>query len=1114
MLPAPPLPSAPEIVDPHTAEPVKPSAPKGESSTEASHYVANRRAEILLRAARNSVAMGDLPQALERFDELLRLEPDNEQVRYEYGGLLLQAGRLADGRRQLEHLVSGDGDVGEYRLALGNLLMRLKDYQPAREQFRALLSDPRLRRQATIKLAQSLVLEHRHAEARKFYDEHIARLRDLDPATTVALAQLLIDMRRPEEAVRLLEPLHEAHREDETIAAPLVLALVNVNERGRALALIDALPAQELASAGPWIALADRLYDEQALAEALALYQEILRRWPHERHARLWMARTYLRLYEVDRAKAILDELGDGRRGREYSTVLIDYHTLVGEYAEAIELAKRRRRANRRDVEATMLLADAYHASQQYAHADAIYAAALTQCPTNDTELRRTILRLHAKNYLLSRQYPQAVNVLDGLLREQPADVGSRILLVEALTKMRCFGAAKQVATTKVDGQTPREQSALQTRLGYVLLEQGNGPAAAAHFDFLVEAADEPPPEMAYGLYRAAQVTGQGELARYAFGLGPTRLAPGAYWATVFANLAMNYCDCPSAAVVVDGALQGTPGNLVLLNLRGEAAQLCDCRCDSSSLCDLHAECCGEEAAGCANGWFIAALRVSPTNVRARLGLARSLERHMAYGAAEVQYSMVVRQMPGDPNVKREMARMVESNHGLEAAHGLYASRPPAASLDADLEDDADFFDEDLDEAAPFSDDVDPTDVPNSANTGEPEPMLFDQFMSMEFDATAVRGWHLYEAIPRLERLIEVEPWNDAALFNLAQAQSALGRTQCAIETYRRLLAMNPCHEDAATALLRTEMELHPKILPVIDYQKQFGREGLANITWLNLSFAARHPLGDADEFFEWGYRERLLQPTDDRANWGQIPFVRWQQKYATDSLMFIELAVENYQYGLQTRPTFRAGLDLLNGDDFNVMVTGYLENYYVCGEAIRQDIYTTGIQIDAVYRPTRLWTLGGFYRVANLSDHNWVNWLNVNSEWVLKEGRKQVSALVNVDFYGFAEQTIFGPNFPSSLVGTIHPYFAPSAYVFPTMGLEWKHWLSRDRFDGANQHDYSVFAGGVVDSNGIPFFVANGRWQRDVSESFTWTLDFNVIRSPNQVYNAAGAMAYGVWRL
>ena len=50
-----------------------------------------------------------------------------------------------------------------------------------------------------------------------------------------------------------------------------------------------------------------------------------------------------------------------------------------------------------------------------------------------------------------------------------------------------------------------------------------------------------------------------------------------------------------------------------------------------------------------------------------------------------------------------------------------------------------------------------------------------------------------------------MEPTNEAALFDLAQSQSAILRTQCAIQTYQQLLDVNPCHTDAATALSATD---------------------------------------------------------------------------------------------------------------------------------------------------------------------------------------------------------------------------------------------------------------------------------------------------------------------
>jgi hypothetical protein len=229
--------------------------------------------------------------------------------------------------------------------------------------------------------------------------------------------------------------------------------------------------------------------------------------------------------------------------------------------------------------------------------------------------------------------------------------------------------------------------------------------------------------------------------------------------------------------------------------------------------------------------------------------------------------------------------------------------------------------------------------------------------------------------------------------------------------------------------------------------------------------------------------------------------------------LAFIDIAVEKYRYGLHTRPTFNAGIDVFTREDAEIRVSGFLKNYYVCGEAVRQDIYTTGLRVDGIYRPKRLWTLSGYYLVANFSDNNWVNWVNLNSAHLLMQGRNQIRGIIDYNFYTFAQQTIFGP-IPGSLVGTIHPYWSPSGYSIASAGLEWKHWMSCDRFKGANEHFCMVSTGGAVDSNGVPYLLMNLRWQRDVSAALTWTIDANLIRSPNQTYEAAGATVYGTWRL
>jgi len=1103
------------------SEAVTASAP--ESPADPTNAATQRQAEILLRAARNSVAMGDLTEALTRFETLLRLTPHADDVRFEYAGLLLQAGKLSAGRRQLERLVAQQPDVGKYRLALADVLLRLKDYKAARDQLRGLLGDEQLGSLAAIKMAQSLVLDDRVAEARAFYDKHVETLRNLDLASQIALAQLLIDMQRPAEAVRLLKPLREAHPADQRISAALVVALVRTNERLEALDLIAEMRRQPITDMGTWSELAARMYREQAFPESLALYEQAWKQHPDDRELALHVARTHLRLFQVEHAKQVLDRLPADSADEAWSCVMIDYYTLVGDYAEAIALAKQRLQRDAGDLQAAILLADAYHASRQFAAAEVAYAGALARCSPKDEEGRQEIIRLQAKNYLLSRKFEQAIATLQPLLHARPNDVGGRVLMIEALTQTKRYTPAAALAQGDSDEESPRDRYVLSTQVGYVYLKQGRWAEAAEVFRSLSQETGAPSPDVAYGLCRAATLLNQPDLARDALRLGPNPLAPAACWGTLFAGRAMAYCDCGTAAAVLDEALSVCPGNIVLLNLRGEAAQLCDggCACGGCDGCGPalpHPFTRRQEACPpAAYGWFQAVLQRSPNNIRARLGYARSLNKHMDYECAYAEYLLLLKLMPNDVNLTREAARMLEGWRGLGEASAFYNEREAVFARESAAE---------IIPAPPAIEETKTSETDHeegdagkvvtkrtSAVVGESEPRLFGSLLTTDFQARYLRGWRVYESIPAFQQMIEMEPGNDSAVFDLAQSHSSLNRTQCAIETYQRLLEANPCHQDASVALLRSQLELQPKILSVVDYENQFGRQGLANMTWLNISLASRRSLGDENEFFEWGFRERLLQPTDDRADFGEIPFFRWQEKYANDSLIFAEVAVEKYQYGLNTRPTFTAGLDLIKKDNLEVRFSGFLKNYYVCGEAIRQDIYTTGVQMDFLFRPRRLWTLGGYYRYANFSDNNSVNWLNLNSAHILKEGRKQIRGLIDCSYYGFAQQTIFGPN-PDSLVGTIHPYWSPASYAFTTFGLEWKHWLSPDKFKGANEHYYTIFSGAAVDSNGVPFFVTNARWQRDLSESMTWTIDFNLIRSPDQVYNAVGATTYGVWRL
>lgn len=871
--------------------------------------------------------------------------------------------------------------------------------------------------------------------------------------------------------------------------------------------MIPALEQQPFQKIGPWLDLASQLYREQAFPEALAIFQQIVRQEPQHYQASLKLARTHLRLYEVDIAGQILTELSCDPQDREFSTVMADYHTMVGEYSEAIAIAKRRLRQDETDLEALILLGNAYQASGQLLFAGAVYQSALAHCVVPDQEQRREILRLLAGNHFLSRRFDQAAQILEALLQEQPTDIASRILLVENWLEAKNFPAAEELTCSAEKLTSARDRFALRTQYAYVLLEQGRFGEALNEFQTLAADPSGCVPDVAYGFYRSAKKLKQPESVREALALGPSPIAPAAVWGVGFADRALSYCDCCSAAAVLDDALCHAPKNLVLLIRRGEAAQQCDCDCSS-----LTCESCFPKIAHifgdsdavpppAGDQWFSQALPLSPTNIRARLGLARVLSQHLEYDAAYAEYLNLMKFMPQDINIAREAARMVAGWQGIERAGGLYERADVAAGgevvgVSREMPSEEGFGVRQLVGAGP----------------GEVEVPV-SELLDTEHRAKYLRGWRFRKAIPFYESLIDQEPTNEEALFDLAQTYSALNRTQCAIDTYRRLLEINPCHQDAATALVRNELELRPKLIGTFDFQNQVGRQGLANITWENYSVSERQTLGDENEYFEWGYTQRVLHPTDGADDVGQVPFLHWQEKFYNDNYFFLDLAVEQYQYGMDTRPTFNTGFRLNSDEDAELGVSGFLKNYYANGEAILQDIYWGGIQIDGVVRPLRLWTLSGYYRATAFSDHNAANWFNINSAHMLIQGRRQLRGIIDYDFYSFANQTIFGP-IPGNLAGTIHPYWAPSGYSFVTTGLEWKHWLSCDTFKGGNEHWYMLYFAGAVDSNGQGYFVFNSRWQRDLANWMTWNIDVNLTRSQKQVYDAVGVLASLVIRI
>lgn len=1064
--------------------------------------------QVLQRAARNAVGLGDLKTAISRFEEMLRLVPDDHATRFEYTGLLIQTDRLTEAEAQLQKLTQSRLNETRYRAAYADLLIQQKKYDLARLELREILAREPGNTKAAVQLAKTFAWEQRFEDAVAVYDQYLQGFEALPAEDQRELATLLMALNRTREAFDLLTALrgretgnnYDATPFSESVQADLILCAVRLLQRSLAMTWIQELPEKPVSDPRLWLKLAEQLYREQAFVEAVAIYDLVALRFPDRAAARLGAARAHLRLFELTAAEQILAELKQTAIDPlAYSTVEADYLTVIGEWTTAISIATRRLRDNPHDLQACILLGDAYHASGQPLKANAVYTRALQLCG-EDIAQQAELQRLIAGNLVDSDRYADAIPLLESLATSDPRDIASRLQLIQALTKARQFGLAENWARLRPTDTDPRHRNALKTEAGFVLLKRGRFVDAAREFESLLRSPDEITPDAAYGFYRAQKQLGNLHAARGALLLGPTQFAPPALWTVVVSTRALAHCDCPLAGEVLDQFLKLDPHHQLALNLRGEAASQCDCSCSAGhdeSGCELGdcQSCCGHTS----GGRFREVLYMNPANIRARLGLARTLATYHQFDEAYAEYMTLLNYAPDHLGIRRETGRMVDGWQGIHRA-GSFFSHPGSAAteLDAIFNGHNEFGNG-------------PIRLLAGTTSGESANSTAETLMSTEFQARWFRGWRNRCAIPMYEGVIATEPSNEDAYFELGQVYAGMNRTRCAIDAYSRMLKINPCHRQAWTAHNRLQLDLRPQLHVDFEYLSQDGRDGLADMRSTANSVSGRFMLGDVDEFLEIGYRHLVLRPTDDRFNHGNVAFTRIQERLTADWLAFGQIDVAEFDYGFSTRPNFEAGTQYTFFNDAFIRASAFLNNVIENGETIRQDIYRGGLQLSGGWQPHRDWSTSALYRWADYSDNNTLNEFALGGAYQILTGRRQLRALVDYNFLSYAERSRLSVGQTPALAGTVHPYFAPSGFSFASAGMEWKHWLGCDSFIGGQQQFYQLYLGGRFDSQSEAYLLFKSQFYYDIHDWLTWTVDAGMIRS--EVYDETTISTHGIIR-
>jgi tetratricopeptide (TPR) repeat protein len=1110
-------PSPPQAAEPSVPAPVELPMPRPTNVVAPKTGVAKLDEEsvLLLGAARNAASLHDWDKALSRFEEYFSRYGDDPELRSELAGVLVQAGRLSQALKLYQGLLQRSPHDGNLRNAYADLAVRMRDYRQAANLLTPALERDPANREVATRLARAYVFMDDVPRALQIFDQHLAALRPVDEHVPESFPALLVDLEWPANALSFLTVMLDKQPKGVEPRATLVRALARRGDRAKALAVLS-----EFAGAGPEtltvrLNLAAALNASEEFEVAAAVYNQILESDPANNEALVGLARVHVQRYQPRQALALLQGLGaDPALKRRFLQARAEYHETVGEFADAKLVYERLLQENENDHEVRLHLGALY---QEPLREDERARAEFSKIAASAAEYRRARIGVAAA-LTNERHFPEAAAACNSLLSEFPSDGNAMAQLARTLARAGQFDEAVRHCRVFLEANA-RNIPAVRTvrlTLGKVLLEARRPREAGQEFEQVLTLTGGRIPFTFYGLARAAEAEVGHDKARDILASGAdTSSSDARYW-ILLADLYSADNDDRGALEMAQTVLRAEPDNLAAL-VRVVVAQARLARFSGHS----------EETASAAQ----TVLAVSPTNVRARLELARALSSGQHLAASVHAYEELIAIDPSLRQPRLERARVLHSDHRFAAAQAAYQEllNPTAeACLHRDLENLARRDGHGL----PLAPMHLPPDLSSRllkselTRTGTSDPEMAQAFnrIELDFQARTVeqaadrleaeakdKDWRHREVIPVQTALLNMEPSNLAVAFDLGQSYSNLCQTQHALDTYSKEMQADVHEREAAVSLERAGLELAPQGIGVFDFFNQNGRQGLADITRLRLTSEVRVPCRDEDEYLGLGFSRVDYIPRHDSALEGNILSGAFQVKPCDRFYVFGLANLEDYPDRLQPRVTFDTGMRYDFCDLVRSRAAVFLNNVVENGETLRQDIYRYGVQLNTDLCLSRRCSAAGVYTFGHYSDDNDYNELYVRGDYIVCFPPGELKAIVACDVLSYRSSTMLRTDDPSDLDGVVHPYYSPRFYAYYEGRLSWKQWLSRDYAAHSNQCWYSLEYALGWDNSFNNYNCFDIRFTDDVKPWLSVGMHAGVILSP--VYNAQWANVCVIFR-
>lgn len=361
----------------------------------------------------------------------------------------------------------------------------------------------------------------------------------------------------------------------------------------------------------------------------------------------------------------------------------------------------------------------------------------------------------------------------------------------------------------------------------------------------------------------------------------------------------------------------------------------------------------------------------------------------------------------------------------------------------------------------------------------------------------------------RLQELLQLEPQNQEAWFDLAQTQCALGLCDLEAETYARLLDLEPRHSLARRALRRQEIRSSPALQARFSWWEEEGRGELAQMSRLQTDMSLDFPV-----FCRHGLNltySRYRENPKRHAGAVTAHGLGLAARTRINAFWFADFSVRLKDYQDKTYENLESGHLALrfNAWDaahlhFSFQRENVLPNAFALEQGMQRDRWKS--EITSALSHALSARLGGEY--LDFSDGNSGMQIESALGYIITEHPREFKITLSGEYRDTQKESLEIWSEQNELINISNPYWTPQDYLGSALTLEWRHDLSEFQFCGSKKNIYDLQFTVGTDTDSNPSIELKGTYTLEFGQH--WGLDVQGMIHESEDWDAR-SVAVGV---